>query len=53
MFLVWPETEHAIYHDAFFETQDVVVNALDNLEARRYMDRWFMLNNLKKPHGSF
>ncbi|KAK2161943.1 hypothetical protein LSH36_107g04046 [Paralvinella palmiformis] len=35
---VWPQTEADIYHDKFYESQDVVVNALDNLEARRYVD---------------
>jgi molybdopterin/thiamine biosynthesis adenylyltransferase len=27
-----------IFTDLFFETQNVVVNALDNVQARRYMD---------------
>ena len=31
--------EGKVYHDQFFKSQDVVVNALDNLEARRYVDR--------------
>lgn len=35
---VHPATELSIYNDAFFEAQDVIVNALDNVEARRYMD---------------
>ncbi|KAK7475147.1 hypothetical protein BaRGS_00033639 [Batillaria attramentaria] len=35
---VCPQTESTVYTDAFFESQDVMVNALDNLEARRYMD---------------
>ncbi|PIK61135.1 putative ubiquitin-like modifier-activating enzyme 6-like [Apostichopus japonicus] len=35
---VHPATEQSTYNDAFFEAQDVVVNALDNVEARRYMD---------------
>ncbi|CAE1293129.1 UBE1L2 [Acanthosepion pharaonis] len=35
---VCPETENKIYPDAFIENQDVIVNALDNIEARRYMD---------------
>ena len=34
-----PQTELTHYPDAFFEAQDVLVNALDNVEARRYMDR--------------
>ena len=36
---VYPGTEEKIYNDAFFSRQDVVVNALDNVEARRYVDR--------------
>lgn len=32
-------TESTVYSDAFFSGLHVVVNALDNLEARRYMDR--------------
>lgn len=35
---VCPQTEDKFYNDAFFENQDVVVNALDNIEARRYVD---------------
>ncbi|CAI9728990.1 ubiquitin-like modifier-activating enzyme 6 [Octopus vulgaris] len=35
---VCPQTEHTIYTDTFFENQHVLVNALDNVEARRYMD---------------
>ena len=35
---VGPETEH-IFNDEFFESLDFVANALDNVEARRYMDR--------------
>ena len=36
---VFPGTEQKIYHDAFFQAQNIVVNALDNVEARRYVDR--------------
>ncbi|XXG44320.1 hypothetical protein AAC387_Pa01g4156 [Persea americana] len=32
-----PETEH-VFDDAFWESLDVVVNALDNVNARIYMD---------------
>ena len=32
------ETEH-VYNDDFFECLDGVANALDNVEARTYMDR--------------
>ncbi|CAF1279762.1 unnamed protein product [Rotaria sordida] len=35
---VFPETEH-IYDDHFFERLDGVVNALDNVKARQYIDR--------------
>lgn len=35
---VCPETEESLYTDKFFESQDLIVNALDNVEARRYMD---------------
>ncbi|CAF3992829.1 unnamed protein product [Rotaria sordida] len=35
---VLPETEH-IYDDHFFEHLDGVVNALDNVKARQYIDR--------------
>ncbi|BHF65867.1 E1 ubiquitin-activating protein [Sparganum proliferum] len=35
---VGPETE-AVYDDAFFEALDGVANALDNVEARTYIDR--------------
>lgn len=35
---VGPETEH-IYDDSFFERLDGVANALDNVDARIYMDR--------------
>ena len=36
---VCPQTESTVYPDKFFEAQDLVVNALDNVEARRYVDR--------------
>lgn len=35
---VCPQTEYTNYNDAFFESQHIVINALDNVEARRYMD---------------
>ena len=35
---VGPETE-SIFNDHFFESIDFVANALDNVDARRYMDR--------------
>ena len=36
---VYPGTEQDVYNDSFFSRQDLVVNALDNVEARRYVDR--------------
>lgn len=35
---VCPATEN-IYNDDFYTKQDVIVTALDNVEARRYIDR--------------
>ncbi len=35
---VFPATED-IYSDAFFSHLNLVVTALDNVEARRYVDR--------------
>lgn len=35
---VGPETEN-VYDDEFFERLDGVANALDNVDARIYMDR--------------
>lgn len=35
---VGPETE-GVYDDIFFEALDGVANALDNVDARIYMDR--------------
>lgn len=32
------QTEKTVYPDSFFEAQDIIVNALDNVEARRYVD---------------
>ena len=46
VFTVCPETEETLYTDQFFESQDIVVNALDNVEARRYMDRSESLHRL-------
>lgn len=43
---VCPQTESTLYTDSFFERQDIMVNALDNVEARRYMDRYAMLYNI-------
>ena len=36
---MFPGTEAKIFNDDFFQAQDLVVNALDNVEARRYVDR--------------
>ena len=38
-FKVHPATEEKVFNDGFLSGQDLVVNALDNLEARRYVDR--------------
>ncbi|XP_060070684.1 ubiquitin-like modifier-activating enzyme 6 [Ylistrum balloti] len=35
---VCPQTEADHYNDDFYGNQDLVVNALDNVEARRYVD---------------
>lgn len=37
---VFPGTERKIYTDQFFQSQNIVVNALDNVEARRYVDKY-------------
>ena len=37
---VCPATEATTFHDAFLQAQDIIVNALDNVEARRYVDRY-------------
>lgn len=44
---VCPQTEETTYPDAFFEYQDLIVNALDNVEARRYVDSRCVTN--QKP----
>ncbi|XP_038073495.1 ubiquitin-like modifier-activating enzyme 6 [Patiria miniata] len=35
---VCPDTETTVFNDEFFKDMDVVVNALDNVAARQYMD---------------
>ena len=35
---VYPGTEERVYHDSFYQSLSLVVNALDNVEARRYID---------------
>ena len=35
---VGPETTATIYTDSFFQAQDIVVNALDNVTARMFVD---------------
>lgn len=35
---VGPETEKTVYSDGFFQSLDIVVNALDNVAARRFVD---------------
>lgn len=44
---VCPQTENELFTDDFFTNQDLCVNALDNLEARRYMDTRCVTN--QKP----
>ncbi|XP_063956130.1 ubiquitin-like modifier-activating enzyme 6 isoform X1 [Lytechinus pictus] len=44
---ICPQTETTIYTDAFFEGMDVIVNALDNVQARRYVDSRCVTN--QKP----
>ena len=43
---VFPGTESSVFHDRFFQAQNIVVNALDNVEARRYVDRWALLGGV-------
>ena len=45
--LVCPDTESSMYTDAFYESRDVIVNALDNVEARRYVDRWVLSHQVE------
>ena len=44
---VCAQTEAELFTDSFFSAKDVCVNALDNVEARRYMDNRCVSN--KKP----
>lgn len=44
---VCSQTENEIFTDAFFGKLDICINALDNVEARRYMDNRCVAN--KKP----
>ena len=44
---VGPQTEHSHYTDEFFSSQDVIINALDNVETRMYMDSRCVTN--QKP----
>ena len=39
LFVVYEGTETTVHTDAFFSQQDVIVNALDNVEARIYIDQ--------------
>lgn len=43
---VCPETEEVIYNDEFFRIKNVIVNALDNVEARRYVDSRCVTNHV-------
>ena len=51
-FLVSPETEDKIYTDDFFRSKDIIVNALDNVEARRYVDRYVLYMPNVSTHWS-
>ena len=44
---VCPQTESELFTDEFFLSHDLCVNALDNVEARRYMDNRCVAN--QKP----
>uniref|UniRef100_A0A1X7TB11 THIF-type NAD/FAD binding fold domain-containing protein n=1 Tax=Amphimedon queenslandica TaxID=400682 RepID=A0A1X7TB11_AMPQE len=35
---VFPGTEEKVYNDKFYKSINIVINALDNVEARRYID---------------
>ena len=48
---IFPGTEAKVFHDAFFQAQDLVVNALDNVEARRYVDRYVRTYYASSLHG--
>ena len=37
---VFPGTEEKVYNDKFYKSINIVINALDNVEARRYIDRY-------------
>ncbi len=43
---VCPQTEKETFTDSFFVDQDVCLNALDNVEARRYMDSRCVTNQV-------
>jgi len=44
---VCPQSENELFTDSFFKSHDLCVNALDNVEARRYMDSRCVAN--QKP----
>ena len=33
---------YTIYNDEFYTKQDIIITALDNVEARRYVDRYVL-----------
>lgn len=43
---VCPDTQDSVFTDLFFKSKDIIVNALDNVEARRYMDARCVSNQL-------
>ena len=42
---MFPGTEQQIYNDEFYQQLDI--NALDKIEAWRYVDRWIYSNLLE------
>ena len=49
---VCPATE-IIYSDEFYTKQDIIITALDNVEARRYVDRYVLEIQVHKELLSF
>ncbi len=43
---ICPQTEKDVFTDGFFVSQDVCINALDNVEARQYMDSRCVTNQI-------
>ena len=47
-----PATE-ALYSDEFYTKQDIIITALDNVEARRYVDRYVIETRVHKELSFF